>query len=388
MGSPQFWAHPFRIPVSSDPDTATAQTVGVMIDHINKGAADPGVQRAARQAVEQFAGLGDIGVGPGSVGSAAWWWCKTFLKFRHHEFIIRERIGEAGHLQGLISPEVICAQVAAGETPEGDCAIYSDVVAAFLRVFNVPFEVVTVAVNPDEPEIFSHVFIYEVLENGERLPLDASHGEYPGWQVPSAHVSRRQVWDSSGRPVADRGSRFTGLGAYGLRAEHLPDVSMLPAAASHGRRLGWTPRLPGDTMGLHGLGADGDFGGEYTGAPTTSYSTDPYLEPGGVSYDLGPGYFGSSSPGDFVAPAQNSTQWAAFATNLAKMGFTLAQINAIQPGTVVSANGAILRQNPGYSVPVTGTPSLSANLGGASNMLLIGGGILALFVVLSMGKGR
>jgi len=215
-------------------------------------------------------------------------------------------------------------------------------------VFGVNYEIVTVAVNPNEPDIFSHVFLYEVLPGGERLALDASHGDYPGWQVPTAHVSRRQVWDRDGNPVADRGSRFQGLGNYVL-----------------------------------GLGADGDYGGEYTGP---AVSSDPYLEPGGVSYDLGPGYFGSSSPGDFVAPAQNSGQWASFATNLAKMGFSLAQINAIQPGTVVSANGAILRQNPGYSVPVPGTASLS--VGGGSSLLLIGGGILALVLVMSMGKGR
>jgi hypothetical protein len=383
MGSPQFWARPYRIPVSSDPDTATAQTVEVMCDHITKGAMDTGVQMAARRAVEQFAGLSDVGLGAGSMGSAAFWWCKTYLQFRHHEFIIRERIGEAGHLQGLISPEVIVNQVMNGERPEGDCAIYTDCVASFLRAAGVPYEIVTVAVNPEEPDVYSHVFLYEVLPNGERLALDASHGDYPGWQVPTAHVSRRQVWDANGNPVADRGSRFVGLGAYGLRADHLPDVSMLPAAASHGRRLGW--HLPGEfpTFPGRGMGADGDFGGEYTGTPV---STDPYLEPGGYSVDLGPGYFGSSSPGDFVAPTQNSAQWASFATNLAKMGFTLAQINAIQPGTVVSANGAILRQNPGYSVPVTGASAISANLGGASNILLIGGGLLALVLVMSMGK--
>ncbi len=372
--------------MSSDPDTATAETIQVMADHVRKGAADPLVTLAAQSAVDQFAGLADAGLGPATPGACAFWWAKQYLRFVHHEFIIRRRLGEAGHLQGLISPEVLANQVAAGETPDGDCAIYSDLLGAFLTVLGVPFEYVTVAVNPSEPDVYSHVFIYEVLPDGSRLPLDASHGDYPGWQVPTAHVSRRQVWDSNGNPVADRGPRFSGLGAYGLRADHLPDVSMLPAAASHGRRVGWVEHLPGD-MGFRGLGADGDFGGEYTG---TLVSSDPFLEPGGISYDLGPGYFGSSSPGDFVAPTQNSSQWASFATNLAKMGFSLAQINAIQPGTVVSANGAILRQNPGYAVPVPGTTSIGASIGGAgSNLLLIGGGLLAAVVLFSMmGKGR
>lgn len=358
-----------------------------MADSVRKGAADPLLKDAARSAVEQFRGMAELG-GAGSPGGAAFWWCKHNLRFKHHEFIIRQRIGEAGHLQGLIAPDVIVDQVANGERPEGDCAIYSDVLGAFLLACGGDFEFVTVAVNASEPDVFSHVYIYEVLPGGERLPLDAGNtlDTYPGWQIPSSEIFRRQVWDRNGSPVADRGPRFAGLGAYGLRADHLPDISMLPAAASHGRRTGWVERLPGD-MGFRGLGADGDFGGEYTGTPV---STDPYLEPGGYTVDLGPGYFGSSSPGDFVAPSQGSAQWSTFATNLAKMGFSLAQINAIQPGTVVSANGAILRQNPGYAVPVPGTTSIGASIGGAGgNLLLIGGGLLALVVVFSMmGKGR
>ncbi len=347
MGSPQFWAQPFRIPVSSDPDTATAETVAVMCDHIRKGALDAGVQSAAMQAVNQFAGMADVGLGPGSVGAAAFWWCKHFLKFVHHEFIIRQRLGEAGHLQGLISPEVIVNQIANGERPAGDCAIYSDCVAAFLRVFGVPFEVVTVAVNPEEPTVFSHVFIYEVRPDGSRLPLDASHGEYPGWQVPTAHVSRRQVWDMNGNPVADRGSRFSGLGNYVLS----------------------------------GMGADGDFGGEYSGPDNSYVPLDPYLEPGGVSYDLGPGYFGG---GNLTVPSKSSPQWADFASKALQGGMTLALINSMPAGSVINPNGQIVRQAPGYAV-TPGTLFSSVTSGGI-NPLYIGLGLVGLFVILQMGK--
>ena len=65
---------------------------------------------------------------------------------------------------------------------------------------------------------------------------------------------------------------------------------------------------------------------------------------------------------------------------------TLAEINAIQPGTVVSANGAILRQNPGYAV---GTAAGTLNLGTgtiSTSTLMIGG--LLLFGVLLMGMGK
>ena len=72
---------------------------------------------------------------------------------------------------------------------------------------------------------------------------------------------------------------------------------------------------------------------------------------------------------------------------MAKSGMTLAEINSIQPGTVVSANGAILRQATGLPVPV-GTSSLTTALGAGSGSLLMYGGLalLAIFAVSSLKK--
>jgi hypothetical protein len=67
------------------------------------------------------------------------------------------------------------------------------------------------------------------------------------------------------------------------------------------------------------------------------------------------------------------------------MGFTLAQINAIQPGTVVQPNGTIIRQTPGFAVPV-GSPIGTALSG--NTILYAGLGLAALLIVGSMFKGR
>ncbi len=355
LDSPAFWKQPYKVQASSDPDTATAQTIGIMCQHVRDAARDAGVASTAADAYTRFGTFGGDSndarqIDATAAAAGAWWWCKFYVRFVHHEFIIRERLGESGHLQGLISPEVLIRM----ERPEGDCAIFSECVAAFLTALGVPFEFVTVAANPKEPEIFSHVYLYAVMPDGSRLPLDASHGDYPGWQVPSSHVTRRQVWDANGNRVADQGSRFDGLHNYVMRS---------------------------------GLGDDtsGDYGGEYTGDP--NLSTLPYypLPAGGgtyVDYSTGAPYSGPV----YTAPSQNSAQWASFASSLAKMGFDLARINAIQPGTVVSANGAILRQNPGYAV---GSPTSSLNLGGSSNLLLYGGlAVLALVAISTMKGGR
>jgi hypothetical protein len=40
------------------------------------------------------------------------------------------------------------------------------------------------------------------LADNFALPMDASHGRYPGWSVPRRDIQRMQVWDMSGNPVS------------------------------------------------------------------------------------------------------------------------------------------------------------------------------------------
>lgn len=359
LDSQEFWSQPYAVPASNDPDALTEQTIGIMAQHVKDAANDQGVIDSAYAALQKFGAVsGDTGDAE-RAACAAWWYPKLFVKFKHHDFIIQQRLGVYGHPQALITPEVLVRM----ERPEGDCAIFTECICAFLRVLGVPYEFVTVKVSPKVPRQYGHVYPYAIMPDGRRIPLDASHGDYPGWQVPERDIKYRenetgspavQVWDANGNRVADRGSRFDGLHNYVMR---------------------------------DGLGdASGDYGGEYTGVDP-NLSTLPYypLPAGGgtwVDQTTGQPYGGGPV---YQAPAQNSAQWASFASSLAKMGFDLARINAIQPGTVVSANGAILRQNPGYAV---GSPTGALNVGG-SNMLLYGGlAALALLAIASMKGGR
>jgi len=214
--SPEFLRRANRAPASNDPYEATARTVALMCDQVATSARDPLVGRAAVQAVRQFRGgpeFASTGRDPfadsQAIASSVWWWVKTNLKFVHHSALLLAWFGE-DQLQLLISPDVLLRS----PRKVGDCAIYSELAAALLVANGVDYEFVTVAVNPSQPEVFSHVYVYAVLPDGRRFPLDASHGDYPGWQVPAADVSRVQVWNSAGHPVADRGSRFDGLHNY------------------------------------------------------------------------------------------------------------------------------------------------------------------------------
>jgi hypothetical protein len=193
------------------------------------------------------------------------------------------------------------------------------------------------------------VFPRAVLSDGRRITLDGSHGKYPGWEVPRAHQLRRQVWDSNGEPIDDDAPAVSQLHAYtrrpGLGQDDITDYGGDASAfASAGDTSGVT------TLSLPGLGPLPDL-------TTTTVTTSSGAVPG------------------VVAPSQSSANWAAFATALAKSGMTLAEINAIQPGTVVGANGQILRQATGLPVPV-GT-GLTAALGTSSTTMWL---ILALVV--------
>ena len=268
-------------------------------------------------------------------------------------------------LQLLIAPDVLVRM----NRMEGDCAIYTMMLAAMLESLGLKWEIVTAAVDRGQPDIFSHVWPRVALPGGSES-LDASHGKYPGWQVPAEDIHRLWVFDQNGSRIAEQGARFSGLHAYRRR----PGMGAMvcdETGACYDDGTAAAPIAPPIT-------------------PVVDYSTPATYCPDGTY--VAPGYpcpSGGVGTPAYTAPAsQNSAQWAAFASSLVKSGMTLAEINAIQPGTVVSANGAILRQATGLPVPVGGTSTFTTAMGtmSGSTMLMIGG--LALVGILFMSKGR
>ena len=364
VDSPQFRQRAPHSQLSDDPDTATQQTVQEMCRQIHQAANDPLVQRAARRAVQMFAG------GPQSFGfaDACWWWAKHYLRFRHHadQFDVwRGDLGDpSSKLQLLIAPDVLVRM----SRMEGDCAIYTMMVAAMLETLGIQWEIVTAAVDARQPEIFGHVWPRAVLPGGNREPLDASHGKYPGWQVPAYDLHRVWRFNSDGQRISEQRAGFTGLHAYrrrrGMGATCVDDgeggqICTNDGTDGTGTAMGppavdGSTLLPGETMSSG-----------YITCPDGTISTS------GICND------------SYTAPSQSSSQWAAFATAMGKAGMTLAQINAIQPGTVVSANGAILRQATGIAVPGT---TLSTSLGSMSTSTLMIGAVILIGAALMLGR--
>ena len=265
------------------------------------------------------------------IADSCFWWAKHNLKFVHHSKLIEVWFGERDQLQLLISPDVL---VRSPGQLKGDCAIYTTVICAMLEALGLEWEIVTLATDPREPDIFGHVYPRAVFSDGRREALDAStsYGKYPGWQVPSSDILRIQVWDESGRPIQDRGSRYNGLHGYVRR---------------------------------RGL-AQGEFDVAYENVPVDySYLNAPV--PGATTYTI---------------PAKTSPDYSSVLAQLVKGGMTLAELNAIPEGTVVDPSGRIIRQTSGYPVPVGSSLSLTGGTGGS--MLLIGGLVFAVVIVMAM----
>lgn len=78
----------------------------------------------------------------------------------------------------------------------GDCDDFSMYEACVLKVLGIPCEFVTVAADGRVPDQFSHVYVV-AYPDGQRIALDASHGEYAGWEVGN-EFGKYQAW-----PVMD-----------------------------------------------------------------------------------------------------------------------------------------------------------------------------------------
>ena len=236
-------------------DRATAETVACMCKYISDAQNDPGVWAAAGEAQRW-----------GSAAAGAFWWAKHNIKFVQDDLLVARLLNETDQLELLVTPPVMVRS----SRPQGDCDDFTMMVCALLKLLGVGFEIVTVAADGVDPSRFSHVFCRAVLSDGSRIPLDASHGKYPGWCVPASRTYRIQVWDESGAPIKDAGSKWNGL---------------------HGFIAGAGRGVQG-LRGFAGLGACGDCltyddSGNCTETDTTDCST-PVIGPPSLSTNTCP----------------------------------------------------------------------------------------------------
>lgn len=182
-----------RFPAAQDTDSVTSQTIRLMCRYIRESADDPVIQAAAAHAVRYFAGGSDD---PTIRAWAVYWFVKHNVKFVVDEAPMF-RLGEQNQQDLLISPSVLIRM----QKPEEDCDGFTMLGAALLKALDIPFVIVTIAADPNDPARWSHVFLMAMLSGGP-LNMDISHGSGPGWIVPKAHTFRWQAWDCDGNAVS------------------------------------------------------------------------------------------------------------------------------------------------------------------------------------------
>jgi hypothetical protein len=305
-----------RYAAADDTDSVTSQTVALMCRYINEAAdTDPAIQRAAQWAANHYAqGSSD----PKMLAWAAFWFVKHNVKFVVDESPLF-RLGEVGQQDLLISPSVLIRM----QHPQEDCDGFTMLLCAILRALGVPYAIVTVAVDGQDPQRWSHVFGMALTPSP--LPLDASHGSGPGWMVPAARTFRWQCWSCDGQPVN------------------------IPRPRSHGLH-GWEPSTYG--LGVFGLGQgcvqtgvddDGDPIYDCSSEPTPvdasqlPLSTTPILSP-----TL------SSAP---AAPASSSSfNWASLVTGLSTSAASA--IKSIETTNLATAGAAQIGNLVASAVPI------------------------------------
>jgi len=93
----------------------------------------------------------------------------------------------------LIRPIDISLMARAGETVREDCDGFSMYAASLLLALGIPCTFCTVAADPFNSDVYSHVYVIAFPEGQEslRTAVDASHGAYAGWECPNRFGKRR-----------------------------------------------------------------------------------------------------------------------------------------------------------------------------------------------------
>jgi hypothetical protein len=287
--------------VSDDTDSLTKTTVQKMGQYIRESAADPHVQNCARYAYERMGRLPWMPA-PSPVDGVFF-----FLKHRVRRVLDEGtafKLGEPGALDVLISPAVLLRM----PNPAEDCDGFTMAAAAMLSALGIENCIATVACDPREPERWSHVFSLVKLPNGEWMPLDCSHGDRPGWMVPTKQISRWQAWDLNGNPLDIPIPVRSQLRGYVPRRQRRGvgqicfDESNIAYDCSGGVPYDPTPLVPGIPQGSSTV-------------------------------------FGGSGP---IQPSSPGFNWAAFTQMLAADATRVASIAELPAGASLTPGGAVM----------------------------------------------
>jgi len=179
--------------VPSGGDGQTAAVIGLMTKYVVEDAKHPIVVQDLKQALTARPDL--------SPCEAIYWWVKDRVRFvRDEETVTPWQSNTTDPIvEALIRPVDMIAMCengrgGAGCQRVGDCDDFSMYTAALLTAAGIRSAFATVAASGQSTD-FSHVYVV-AYPSGIRLPMDTSHGSYPGWETGQA--TRIQEWPVGG----------------------------------------------------------------------------------------------------------------------------------------------------------------------------------------------
>jgi hypothetical protein len=177
--------------LGSWPDDQVSRTVSVMRQRAAQDAADPWF----RQRASGILGLG----GELDKVASAHAHTRNSIRFQQDEDSgsgIRGLGYPAEEIVEVIVRPLDMARYIDQAKAIGDCDDFSMYAAALLESQGIPCGFVTVAADPRDPSQYSHVYVvaYPRDEFGRRVrvPIDASHGDVAGWEVPNMFGKRKE----------------------------------------------------------------------------------------------------------------------------------------------------------------------------------------------------
>lgn len=189
--------------VSDEPDRQVAQTISMMSAYARADSTDPVLRADVARARATGDPIADTWTHLRRGGLRGMRFVRdevTAAPFSEYEYASPGRWNPL--VESFARPELL----ARTEDPHGDCDCFCMYGAAHLIVLGVPCAFCTVAADASDPGTFTHVYLV-AYPDGERIPLDLSHGPYPGWETTKAY--RRQEW-----PVSQFGmAELAGIGA-------------------------------------------------------------------------------------------------------------------------------------------------------------------------------
>lgn len=191
--------------LGTDPDSQVAQTIQVMRERVAEDSCDPQFISRAKGVIDPQA----VGMSQDWIANQVWAHVKQAIQFQRDESTgVRSDGrsiggGDASNVVEVLIRPVDMAQYIDQGVAIGDCDDFSMYLAAMLKALGVDCAFCTVAANSQVPSQYSHVYVVS-YPNGERVPCDASHGQWCGWEYGSG-MERRTEW-----PVYDRTRMWVG----------------------------------------------------------------------------------------------------------------------------------------------------------------------------------